>query len=199
MNDVMKTILHRRSIRSYRSEQIPKDILDEILKAALYAPSAGGRQSPMLAVCQNREINEELGRINMQRLSAIAESRPAETPGGKKPALPGMENGKMPQSAFRGAPTVITFFAPKDWYNFTLDCAVSAENMMLAADSFGIGSCMIARAAETFGTERGKDIQKEWNIPFEYEAKLHVMLGYPEGKIPEAKPRKEGHVIFINE
>lgn len=62
-------------------------------------------------------------------------------------------------------------------------------------DSLGIGSCMIARAAEVFATERGKEIQAEWGISEEYEAKLHLLLGYPEGEIPEAASRRDGRII----
>lgn len=63
MNEVMNTILHRRSIRRFDSRQIEESALQEILQAGLYAPSAGGRQDVIFAVCQDREINERLGRI----------------------------------------------------------------------------------------------------------------------------------------
>ena len=64
MNEVMKCILERRSIRKYRPEQIKPDELEQILEAGLYAPSAGNRQSAIIIVSQNAKINAALGRIN---------------------------------------------------------------------------------------------------------------------------------------
>jgi nitroreductase len=196
MNEVMQTILHRRSIRKFRPEQIAPEQLDEILLAGEYAPCAGSRQSPVFAVCQNEQLNEELGQINMEKLREIMDIRPPMAPG-EKSAAPKLPFGQEIRSAFQGAPTVVTIFAPKDWYNFTLDCAVAAENMALAAEALGVGSCIIARAAETFATPRGKELQAQWGIGEEYEAKLHLLLGYPEGDHPQAKPRRENRRILI--
>ena len=63
MNQVLQTILHRRSIRRFAPEQIPEEDLERILQAGLYAPSAGGRQGVLFAVCQDRAVNERLGKI----------------------------------------------------------------------------------------------------------------------------------------
>ncbi len=63
MNETMKTILHRRAIRRFDEKQIEEDALQEILQAGLYAPSAGGRQGVLFAVCQTKEVNERLGKI----------------------------------------------------------------------------------------------------------------------------------------
>lgn len=63
MNEVMKIILHRRSFRRFEDRQIEESALQEILQAGLYAPSAGGRQGVIFAVCQDREVNERLGKI----------------------------------------------------------------------------------------------------------------------------------------
>lgn len=63
MNEVMKTIVHRRTVRRFDKRQIEEDALEQILKAGLYAPSAGGRQSVIFAVCQDETVNERLGKI----------------------------------------------------------------------------------------------------------------------------------------
>lgn len=62
MNEVMNTIIHRRAIRRFSKEQIDENILQDILTAGLYAPSAGGRQEVIFAVCQDATINEKLGK-----------------------------------------------------------------------------------------------------------------------------------------
>jgi hypothetical protein len=69
---------------------------------------------------------------------------------------------------------------------------------MLASYSLGVGSCMVARAEDTFSSELGQRLQKEWGIDETYEAKIHVTLGYPADDKPlTAKPRKEGRIIRV--
>ena len=77
MNEVMQTILHRRSIRRFDTRQIEESALQEILQAGLYAPSAGGRQGVLFAVCQDRAVNERLGKIKR------ANSHPRMATGGE--------------------------------------------------------------------------------------------------------------------
>ena len=63
MNETMQTILHRRAIRRFDERQIDEELLQQILQAGLYAPSAGGKQGVIFAVCQDKEVNERLGKI----------------------------------------------------------------------------------------------------------------------------------------
>lgn len=148
MPDVFETIMHRRSIRRFETKQIEETALQQILQAGLYAPCAGGRQGVIFAVCQDKEVNERLGKIK-----------------------------------------------PVD------DCAVAAENMMLAADALGIGSCYIGQGWTAFDDPYGQEILRQWNIPIDRYAVMQLLLGYPrEGdKHPAPKPRKEGRVIRIGE
>jgi len=100
------------------------------------------------------------------------------------------------ESAFYGAPTVITLFGVKGSRYGASDCSVAAENMMLAAHSLGLGSCLIGRAGETFASEYGGLQLAKWQIEDHYEPILHVILGYPNSEHPQAKPRKENRIIF---
>lgn len=77
MNEVMNTIMHRRAIRRFSEKQIEENVLQNILKAGLCAPSAGGRQGVIFVVCQDGAINEKLGKIKRANSSphmAIAAS-----------------------------------------------------------------------------------------------------------------------------
>ena len=108
------------------------------------------------------------------------------------------KTGSIPAVDFSyGSPTMVVFFAPKNWHNFTLDAAVAAENMCLAATSLGVGSCIIARAEETFESLKGKEIQKQCTISDDYEAKLIVLLEYVKGDIKEASKRLDNRVFII--
>jgi len=189
MNELMKIITERRSYRKYKPEQISKEELDTIMLAGAYAPSAGGRQSPVFVACRNAELNEEIGRLNVEILKEVqAELNKSNDPKNR------LEPPKF-NSAFYGAPTVVTLFAPKGWANFTVDCCVAAQNMALMAHALGIGSCIIARAPEVFATKRGLELQHEWGLDDTYDAKLHLLLGYPDEA--EAPPRRDGQVIVI--
>jgi len=199
MNDVIKTIIERKTIRRYRAEQITEQELDAILEAGLYAPNAGGRQGTVIVASQDAALNIELGKINKSMMSAVLKqagmSIQMGTVSAEQPSIIDDENIK---SAFYHAPTVLTIFAPKDNYNFIGDAFVAAQNISLAAYSLGIGSCIIGRAIETFTTERGQEIQKTWGIDGAYEAKVHIVLGYPEGGFPsKAKARKNGRVVRV--
>ncbi|MDR0599610.1 MAG: nitroreductase family protein, partial [Treponema sp.] len=93
----------------------------------------------------------------------------------------------------------LTLFAPKNFLYSAADCCVAAQNIMLAAHSLGVGSCMVARAENTFSSELGQRLQKEWGIEETYEAKIHVVLDYPaDTATPTAKPRKDGRIIRVS-
>lgn len=192
-NSVLETILHRRAIRRFDPKQIEEEALRQILEAGLYAPSAGGRQGVMFAVCQDREVNERLGRIKR----ANSHPRMATATSYVSREQPSIADDPNLKNAFYDAPTVITMFAPKDFLFSAEDCAAAAENMMLAADSLGIGSCYIGQGWTAFADPYGQEILKRWNIRTDYYAVMQLLLGYPrEGdQHPAPKPRRENRIL----
>ena len=193
MNEIMKTIMHRRAIRRFDERQIEEDVLQEILQAGLYAPSAGGRQGVIFAVCQDREVNERLGKIKR------ANSHPRMASGSNyvSKEQPSIADDPNLTNAFYDAPTVITMFAPKDFLFSVDDCAAVAENMMLAADSMGVGSCYVGQGWTAFADPYGQEILNKWEIPVDRYAVMQLLLRYPrEGDAhPAAKPRKADRVL----
>ena len=195
MPDIFETVVHRRSIRRFEPKQIEEAALQQIIQAGLYAPSAGGRQGVIFVVCQDKEVNERLGKIKR------ANSRPrmATATSFVSREQPSIADDPKLTNAFYDAPTVITLFAPKNFLFSADDCAVAAENMMLAADALGIGSCYIGQGWTAFADPYGQEILQQWNIPTDHYAVMQLLLGYPrEGdKHPTPKPRKEGRIIRI--
>lgn len=193
MNEIIECMKARRSIRKYKPDQISEDVLQTILDAGLFAPNAGSRQSCIIAVCQDRALNEALGAENKGsfhgRMSTpdvyISKDQPSIA---DDPTLP---------SAFYGAPTVLTLFAPRNFVYADIDCAVAAQNIMLAAHALGVGSCMVGRAEHTFVGARGQQLLNEWNIDGSLEARLHVVLGYAASTQATAKPRKQDRIIRL--
>ena len=127
MPDIFETIMHRRSIRRFEPKQIEEAALQQILQAGLYAPSAGGRQGVIFAVCQDKEVNERLGKIKR----ANSHPRMATATSFVSREQPSIADDPKQKNAFYDALTVITMFAPKDFLFSVDDCAVAAENMML--------------------------------------------------------------------
>jgi nitroreductase len=193
MNEVIKNIIERRAIRRYKPEQIKDEELQQILEAGLWGASAGGRQSAVMLVCQNGEINEKIGRINRSIFGPALKNN-LHSVNEKQISIAEDDSIK---SGFYGAPTVVTVFAPKNFRFSINDATIVADNMMLAAWSLGIGSVHVGRSEETFETEEGKKLMEEAGIDPSYAARVSVCLGYPDGEIGQGKSRKIERIYFI--
>lgn len=172
MNETLNTLETRRSIRSYRSEQVPEDVLEEILRAGTYAPTGMGMQSPVMVVVQDPGMIGKLSALNAVVMGTDSDP-------------------------FYGAPTVIVVLADKERGTCVEDGSLVMGNLMNAAASLGIGSCWIHRAREVFAGNEGEELMKTWGLdPEKYIGVGHCILGYAaeQGK---AKPRKEGYVIRV--
>ena len=194
-NETLQTIFHRRSISRFDPRQIEEDVLQQILQAGLYAPSAGGRQGVLFAVCQNREVNERLGKTKR----ANSHPRMADAIHYVSKEQPSIADDSRLTNAFYDAPTVITLFGPKNFLFAVDDCAVAAESMMLAADSLGVGSCYIGQGWPAFADPYGQEILRKWGIPATHYAVMQLLLGYPRAgdAHPTPKPRKNDRILYI--
>lgn len=174
MNAVIENILTRRSVKKYKKDLIPKEILEEIIKAGSYAPSGMNRQSPIILAVTNSELRDQLSKLNASIM------------------------GKENFDPFYGAPVVLVVLANKQCPTCLYDGSVVMENLMLAAHSFQIGSCWVHRAKEMFETEEGKKILKSLGIEGEYEGIGNCILGYSD--LPDLKPspRKENYIYYID-
>ena len=192
MSEILKQILHRRTIRRFRDEQIKEEELRQILEAGMYAPCAGGRQGVLFVVSQDREVNQRLGKIkraNFQPKMATATAYVSKE-------QPSIADDASIKNAFYDAPTVVTLFAPKDFLFAKEDAAMAAENMMLAADALGIGSCYIGAGWLAFADPFGQEILKKWAVREDNFAVAQVLLGYPlDEQHPKPKPRKEDRIF----
>ncbi len=172
MNQVISEMLSRRSIRRYRPDMIPEEILEQILEAGSYAPTGMGRQSPIIVAVTNKELRDRLSKMNAE--------------------IMGMDG-----DPFYGAPVVLIVLADKNIGTHIYDGSLVMGNLMLAAHSLGIGSCWIHRAKEEFSSPEGKEILREIGIDGEYEGIGHCVLGYIDGSIPQAAPRKGNYIYFV--
>ncbi|MEZ0537926.1 nitroreductase family protein [Caldicellulosiruptoraceae bacterium PP1] len=190
--ELLDLIKKRRSIRKYQDKQIPKEDLEKIIEAGLYAPNAGGRQGTIIVGVHNKELTETIGKLNFACFdrSKIAGSYVSKD-------QPSIIDDPTINNAFYGAPSVCVVFSAKNFLNSIADAFCCTENMVLEATALGISSCIIARAEDTFENELGKKLLKDWQIPENYVARCFVIFGYCDGPYPDIKPRKEGRSRII--
>lgn len=174
MSEVLDNIKTRRSVRNFKPDMIPEDILDKIIEAGTYAPTGRNMQSPIIIAVTNKEMRDRISEVNCQ--------------------IGGWEKGFDP---FYGAPVILIVLADKSAPNRVYDGSLVMENLMLAAHDLGIGSCWIHRAKEEFEAEEGKNLLKSLGIEGEYEGIGHCALGYVNGEYPEAHERKKNWVYYI--
>jgi nitroreductase len=193
MNEIIGKMITRHAIRRYQKKQLDEEVLGQILQAGLYAPSAGNNQRACIVVCQDEDINENLGRLSREAQFKDLDPKKITPVSADQPSIRDDLNIK---SAFYGAPAVLTFFAPEMTCTRE-DIAMMAENIQLAAHFLGVGSCYVGRTGEVFNTEYGRRIRAQWGIPSDYVAVGNLILGYREGPEPRAKPRREGRIIRV--
>ena len=190
MKELIELIKNRRTIRKYKSEQIGEEELNLILEAGIHAPSAGGGQSTKIVALQNRELSEQLGKIN----AGVMKRREGVHVSDEQPSI--IDDPSI-RSGFYGAPTVCVIFGRTAGSYSIADSFCSAENMILEASSIGVSSAIIGRAEMTFDNDFGRNLMKEWDIPEDYTARCFVILGYLDGPYPSVKPRKENRIRII--
>lgn len=194
MNEMIEKMLTRHAIRRFQDKQVPEELLEQILQAGLYAPSAGNNQYSRIVVCQDREVNEKLGRLS--RYMQFKDKDPKAVAHAISADQPSIQDDFTILDGFYHAPTVLTLFTRDSQYARE-DAAMMGENIMLAAHFLGIGACYIGRTGEVFATEYGMDMRKKWGIPDDMVAVSNVLLGYLDGPAPHSKPRKPGRIVRV--
>jgi nitroreductase len=170
MNEVIRAIRDRRSIRTFKNDQITDDQLNIILNAGEYAASGMGEQKTVMVAVQDPTIIAQMSGLNAKVMG-------------------------MDIDPFYGAPTVVVVFGSTESMTPVEDGSLVIGNMMLAAYSIGVDSCWVHRAKEVFETEEGKALMKQWGLPDTCVGIGNCILGYREGELPEAAERVPGRII----
>lgn len=175
-NEVVETIMSRRSIRNYRQVAVGRDTLNMIMECGINAPNGQNKQSWEVRVVDNPELLAQMSQ-------AMSDSHP------------GMAFAK---ECFRGAP-VMVFIARDLSYDFSAyDCGLMAENMMLSAWSLGVGSiCLGSPVRFLTDNEACRPYVEKLGFSDGYELCLCVGFGYAD-EDPQAKPRNMAKVKFID-
>ena len=170
MNDIIKAMETRRSIRGYKEDMVPEELIAEVVEAGTYAATGMGRQSPIILAVTNKEVRDRLSKVNAEIMGTTGDP-------------------------FYGAPVVLVVLADKSRPTYLYDGSLVMGNLMLAAHSLGLGSCWIHRAKETFEREEGKAILKELGIEGDYEGIGNCVIGYAKEPAKDAAPRKTDYAV----
>ena len=170
-NDVLNTIQNRRSVKKFLPDSVPADIVDAIAQAGLYAANGMGKQSPIILEITDKSLRDRLSALNALYFP-------------KEIADP-----------FYGAPVVLVVLADKSVPTYLYDGSLAMGNLLLAAQSLGVGACWIHRAKQMFDSEEGKKILAELGVAGDYEGIGNCVLGYPDGELRPAPEIKENRLF----
>jgi nitroreductase len=193
MNEVIQNILTRRSIRTYKEDQISDNELNVILEAGKYAPSGSNSQTWRFTVVQNKEKLEQLNSAVREsfKILEVDEKTYRSKKSGKKASE--SDNYKF----YYNAPTLIIVSNDREYSNCMADSAVALENMLLAANSLGLGACYTNQLTWFCDDKNVRKVLTDMGIPENYVVCASTVVGYNSGSMPNAAPRKEGTVNII--
>ena len=177
-NEVINAIMARRSVRKYLDKPVEHAKLEAVVRCGINAPSGMNRQPWIVRVVENQQL-----------IAGVTEVFKAKNPDmvNRDPNFKNM---------FRNAPNVICVCTPANGGG-ELDAGLLGENMMLAAQSLGLGTCCLGGPVRFIKTDQeAKFFLDRLDIPEDYQLNYIIAIGYPDEQ-PEAKPRDESKVKYI--
>ena len=176
-NQVVETIMTRRSVRQYKPQAVERDKMQTIVECGINAPNAMNKQPWEVRVVDNADY------INgVTELYKKANPKAADAPAFK--------------NMFRNAPTVVFIGHDTKSESSPFDCGLLAENMMISAWSMGIGSCCLGSPARFMKTPEAAEYLQKLGFSEGYELLYCIGFGYPD-EAPAAKPREAAKVKFV--
>lgn len=178
-NDVIETIMSRRSIRKYLDKTVEHEKLATVAKCGINAPSALNQQTWAVRVVEDQNFINETTEIFMKE-------RPEQ-----------VKHDANFKNMYRNAPNIIVVATPKGDSWGLLNAGLLGENIMIAAKALGLGTCCLGSAARFLqDTEACKPYVAKLNLPNDYEICYVLAIGYPD-ETPEAKQRDESKIEYI--
>jgi nitroreductase len=172
MNETMNTILTRRSIRKFTDKPIPKEILEDLVKAALHAPSGMGKQTWKFTVITNKDAIKRLADAIQTTLNR-----------------PGY-NMYCPAAVI-----MPSNLRDSNWGREDNACAL--ENIFLAARSYGVGSVWINQMQNICDTPAIREILDDFGVPADHVVYGMAALGYPNPDTEIQPKERIGQVAYI--
>ena len=178
VNPVLSSIMARRSIRKYLDKPVEHEKLEVIVRAGINAPSGVNRQPWIVRVVEDQKLIADVSEVYKQE---NAEQ---------------VKRDKNFKNMFRNAPNLICVCTPANGGG-ELDAGLLGENIMLAAQSMGLGTCCLGGPVRfLLSNEKCKFFLDRLDIPADYKLNYIIAIGYPDEQ-PDAKPRDVSKVKYI--
>jgi len=177
-NEVINNMMSRRSVRQYLDKPVEHEKLAAVVRAGINAPSGMNRQPWAIRVVEDQQL-----------IAQVTEVFKQENPDQVK-------RDAHFKNMFRNAPNLICVCTPAQGGG-ELDAGMLGENMMLAAQSLGLGTCCLGGPVRfLLSNEKCRFFLDRLDIPEDYKLNYIIAIGYPAEQ-PEAKPRDESKVKYI--
>jgi nitroreductase len=187
MNQVISNILSRRTTRKFTSEAINPEMISAIVEAGIYAPSGHNAQPWHFTVIRNPELLKELNLATKEEAKNYPD-----------PTVQKMANNEG-FNLFYNAPVLIVVSGMKTGAVMMRDdCAAATQNMLLAAESLGLGACWNGMMAFLFNSPKGAEYTEKLGIPENYTPLYAVALGHKAVSVSAAPARKANLVNYID-
>ena len=173
MEDILETIVSRRSVKKYKSDKVEGELVERVIKAGTYAPSGKNRQAGTIIAITNTEVRNDISKI-------IADFRGVDI------------------DPFYNASVVLAVVVDKSINTAVYDGSCIIENMLLEAHSLGLGACWVHHSKEVFETDYGKRLLQNLGIDGDMEGVGFCVLGYPDIEVTGVLPRKDNYVYYVN-
>lgn len=184
--DILDAIRQRRAVREYKTDPVQRSLLRDLVEAANWAPSAMNGQPWHFVVVTNRtlldRISEEAKRWSLDHDS-----------GGDAQLRALLKDSNFHILHHAPALVVIVTPVPVKWNRES--CALAAQNLMLAATAYGLGSCWIGLAENFLESEAGHQLLR---LPASDHIVAPVAIGYPRGLL-QPVPRRPPHITWLDE
>lgn len=186
MNAVIEAIRKRRSVRAYEPKPIPRDLLNAVIEAGNEAPSAMNSQPWRFVVVEDAEAKKKLLAAALPRAKKITELVKDIDP--ERYEVIKKRYADMPDPVYYSAPTIVFVIGSGMYADHS--CPLACENMMLAAQSLGLGSCWVG-----FGAMVTDDPEVRGLLELREDDSIFgpILLGYPKTNPP--RPPKKGPTV----
>lgn len=176
-NAVINAIMERRSIRKYLDKPVEHEKLEIVVRCGINAPSGMNRQPWIVRVVENQQLINDVTEVY------------------KKENAEQVKRDPTFKNMFRNAPNLICVCTPKNGGD--LDAGLLGENMMLAAQSLGLGTCCLGGPVRFLNSNpNAKFFLDKLDIPEGYQLNYILAIGYPD-ESPAAKPRDASKVKYV--
>ena len=185
MNDTIRSIFDRRSIRAYKPEAVTEEQLAILKECAVASPTAMNAQSWHFTFVTDRSVISDVDSAVVSAFEAAGDTATSERIRSRGGAV------------FYNAPLAVFISCNKDSRWGDVDAGIAVQNLALAAHSLGLGSVIIGMCAAAFNGPEGSRLEKLLKFPENHRFAIAIAIGQPD-TTKEAHPVLENRITVID-